>query len=149
MGYSDRSKRELPPWQHALIEQAWAEAYLGLGELDLAEQAVAKAVAAEELDILADSYRTLGEVQRERGNLADAENSIRLALQTIQEAYPSGDLYLEAYARRALGDVLVAQGREGEAEKESSAAVSLFHALNLSFEASRTEKRGGCWSRPD
>ena len=121
VGYFDRSKRELPPWQHALIEQALAEAHLGLGELDLAEQAVAKAVAAEELDILADSYRTLGEIQRERGSPADAENSIRLALQTIQEVYPSGDLYLEAYARacpcgRAGG--ARASSRSGRGEKQ-------------------------------
>ena len=48
---------ESQPWQQALIAQAQAEAYLGLGALTAAEVAVHTAIAAEEISMLPDAYR--------------------------------------------------------------------------------------------
>ena len=48
---------ESQPWQQALIAQAQAEAYLGLGALTAAEVAVHTAIAAEEISVLPDAYR--------------------------------------------------------------------------------------------
>lgn len=134
---------QLTPWQDALLQQNLAEAHLGLGQLDAAEQCVSRIILVlKERDVAADSYRTWGEIELERGNLAAAEAHLRNALALVIDK----DVYLEAYARRALACVLYKTGRDTEGLEESKAAIRLFQALKLPFEVERTRRRLGKYS---
>lgn len=123
----------LTPNLATLIYQGLAEAYLGLGELDKAEEYVQRAIALEEISILPDSYRTHGEIMLQRGRLELAETLIRHSLALLAEHSPA-DSYLAAYAWRALVSVHLAQADHIAAGQARTKATDLFQTLNLQQE---------------
>jgi len=129
---------ELPPWQDALIQQGLAEAYLGLADLDAAQQHVERAIALEEEDILPDSYRTYGEIMLQRNRLDEAERTIRLSLDLLaRDEEP--DSYLSGYAWRVLAQVHAAHGDQAAAQHARRMAIESFQDIHLSYEIEKTE----------
>lgn len=128
----------LPTWPQALIAQNYAEAYLGLGELDQAEDAVRKAIDFEEEGVLSDAYRTFGEIMHQRGKWERAEEFIRNSI-TMLETSDEPDQFLLGYAWRALGKLYDATGKAEQASEALVTAVELFREINLEHEVMRTE----------
>jgi tetratricopeptide (TPR) repeat protein len=126
----------LTPYQTALFQQALAEAYLGLGKLDKAEECAHLALSQEETDILPDTYRTLGEIMLAYERWADAEQWIRQSLRLLAQ---NPDPYLEGFAQRSLAQVYYKQGKDSEAEEAKQKALSLFAQIKLLFEETRTQ----------
>lgn len=128
---------ESQPWQQALIAQAQAEAYLGLGALTAAEVAVHTAIATEEISVLPDAYRVYGELCLQRGDPEQAEQGLRQSLTLAQR---HEDQLLTAYAWRSLAHFYQRQARPAELQTAFAAAVELFVALNLPHEVTRTKQ---------
>lgn len=132
---SHLKKTRLPisPWQDALIAQGFAEAYLGLAQLDEAEQWARHAIALEEGDVLADSYRTLGEIMLARGNHDDARRHINFSIELCQQM-GEPDLYLLGYAWRSLTHVEIQAGEKEVAAAARERAIEIFQAIQLVHE---------------
>ena len=128
------------PWQQALIAQARAEAYLGLGDWPATATHVQAAIAAEEVSILPDAYRVYGELCLSQGDYAQAERWLR---QSVELAHTNGDGYLAAYAQRKLGVLYQAMGKDEAATHAVAAAMRFFEEANLPHEIERTRQEVG------
>ncbi len=128
---------EIMPWQQALIDQALAEAHLGLGNLAVAEVHAQQVIASEEADVLADAWRVLGEIRAERQEWIAAEHFVRLAINLATERE---DRYLAAYAWRAQGRIYQQQGQQSSADDAFAIALAEFQAIDLSHEVARTQQ---------
>jgi tetratricopeptide (TPR) repeat protein len=133
-------RSELLPWQQALIAQARAEAYLGLGDWSATETQVQSAIAAEEITILPDAYRVYGEFCLHRGDYQQAESWLR---QAVALADANGDGYLAAYAQRKLGVLYQATGQHEAAAQTVAAVLHFFEEANLPHEIERTHRELG------
>lgn len=134
------ARSEILPWQGALIAQARAEAYLGLGDWPQAEREVKAAVAAEEISILPDAYRVYGELCLCQGAYGEAERWLR---QSVELAQANGDGYLAAYAQRKLALLYQAIGNNEAAIQVGMAAIRFFEEANLPHEVERTRREIG------
>ena len=134
--YFTRSGVNTMSWPDTLFNQALAEAYLGIGDLDEAWSCVQRARQSEEVDVLPDSLRTSGEILLRRGRLDDAES---LVTQSIKLCAENEDPYLEGFAWRALAQVHAAQGQQDKTAQAIAKAISLFEQIRLPFEVKRTE----------
>lgn len=119
------------PWQQALLAQARAEAYLGLGEWKKAKVWAQRAIDAEEISVLPDSYRVYGELCTQQGAYDEAKQFLQ---QSRSLAEANEDQYLAAYAWRALARLYSAQGETEEAAAAMETAIALFEAMNLMHE---------------
>ena len=128
----------LPTWPQALIAQNYAEAYLGLDQLALAEESARQAIAFEEEGVLADAYRTFGEIMHQQGKLDLAEEFIRNSIDLLEQS-AEPDQYLLGYAWRALARLYTTQAETSKAKKAQAHAITLFREINLPNEVSRTE----------
>jgi len=131
------SVESIPPWQQALVAQNLAEAHLGLGEIDEAERFVRQAIAIEEEDVLADSYRTLGEIMLVRGEVGAAREHIEFSME-ICRGMSEPDLYLLGYTWRALAQVNAQSQNFDEADRCWAAAIEIFEQINLPNEVEKT-----------
>lgn len=125
---------KLDAWPEALIHQGLAEAYLGLGDLDSAEEHVRYAINLKQKDIEPDALRTLGEIMVGREHFHEAESSIQAALELVCDSDP----YLAAYALRALARVYLTMNDLTRAGAACEEAISLFRAINLPNEVDKT-----------
>lgn len=132
------------PYGLATAAQALAEAHLGLNQLKQAEVFARKVIQLEEVSILPDGLRTLGEIKLAQGNLIEGETFIQQSLTLSQQ---NKDDYLEAYAWRALGQVYSTKHKDSSVEKWLQKAVEalkkgtdLFLSLKLPHEVEKTEQ---------
>ncbi|MBV7335223.1 hypothetical protein KFU94_44685 [Chloroflexi bacterium TSY] len=130
-------KVELPSWSIAVINQGLAEGYLGLGNLDAADDCLEHVLATEDPTALPDSYRTRGEILLQRKKLGDAAHWIAASLDHLAQL-ESPDAYLEGYAWRALALVHIARKDRVRAEQAKAQAIELFEEINLPFEVQKT-----------
>ena len=131
---------KIVPWQTALIAQARAEAWLGLGDLAAATTHVVSAIDADVMSILPDAYRTYGEILTRQEDWAQAEKHLR---QSVALAQKNEDRLLLAYAWRALGALYLVQGKWDAVRSASNTAITLFESLHLPNEVARTRRLFG------
>lgn len=124
-------------WQQALIEQAKAEAFLGLGEWVDASVHATRAISAGDLGVLPDAHRTYGEVLMNQGQWGKAEVHL---LKSISLASQNEDILLLAYGQRALGKLYLVQGRGSIAQQTLAEALSLFQSIQLPTEVKSCEQ---------
>jgi len=120
----------------AYTNQAIAEAHFGVGNMEEAETYVQMVIATKDARLLPDAYRTYAEIlykkQAYPSALGYLENSIK-------HAQSSQDAYLEAYAWRVKGQVSAAMQNYTAMHDAFATAIQIFTALNLDWEAEKTE----------
>jgi len=143
LGYLEEALKHLATlakataWQYALIDQAQAEALLGLGELSTAVVHVENAIAAGDTGILPDAYRTYGEILMHQREWQAAEKYL---LKSIDLADQNEDILLLAYGRRALGKFYLMQQQFASAQRAIAEAISLFQSVRLLNEVNACEQ---------
>ena len=115
-----------------------AEAYLGMGDLNHAEESIMYAIAVEDDKLMPDCQRVMGEIKLLQGDLSAAENWIRQSIQFLH-SFESLNLYLCAYSERVLARVLTKAGRWDEANMVKSAAIEHFQEIDLPHEVEKTQ----------
>jgi tetratricopeptide (TPR) repeat protein len=124
------------PFRTAQNASNLAEAHAELGNLDEAEQYANLVLRQDEPQSHPYALFTLGTVQLRRGDLVQAE---RCYDQSRRLAAINDDRYLLAFAWRAHGEVLRAQGRAIDADHAFAQAIELFRTLQIDEEMRRTE----------
>lgn len=121
--------------------QILAEAYLGLGNLEEAEQFAQRVVTEENIHTQPDGLRVLGEVKLRQGKLQKAEAFVEQSRKIAEE---TDNPKLQAYALRVLGEIHLAQDALGKVDAVGKADASFAEAINiftnsgLSAEADKT-----------
>jgi tetratricopeptide (TPR) repeat protein len=124
------------PGPATLICQNRAEAYLGLGQLDLAQQFAHQAIGISPIT-QTDTLRTLGEICLKRGDTNQAETHIVTSIrQLAQQGKP--DAYLTGFAWRSLAQVYDKQGNLAAARNAKKNAIAAFEEIKLGHEVHRT-----------
>ena len=124
----------------ALFNQGFAEAYLGLNQLDKATEHVRRALGVEEGDIFIDSSRTFGEILLKQGELTEAEKQIQFSIDLLTQNENGQDHYLLGYAQRSMAQVYGAQGRNQLAIEMKEKCIKSFLEINLPYEVERTKR---------
>jgi tetratricopeptide (TPR) repeat protein len=124
------------PFRTAHNASNLAEAHAELGNLDQAEEFANVVLQQNEPQSHPYALYTLGTVYLRRRHLAQAERSYD---QSRRLAAINDDLYLLAFAWRALGEVARMQGSEERAGSAFAAAVELFRRLQIDEEVRHTE----------
>lgn len=127
---------DIPYWT-AVTASTLAEAYYETGQLAEATTTAQKVLGLAEPHTQPYAYYTLGLVTRASGEWAQSEDYFR---QSQQVAAENGDRYLEAYAWRALGELLGKQGENGDGRAAIQTALHQFEALGMSQEAAATRQ---------
>lgn len=126
------------PYYSAVSAVNLAEAYLETGELEKAEETAYEALNLEEAQTMPYALFTLGQVRRRRG---EWESAAQHLLESARLARVNQDQYMEAYAQRTLGELLVEQEQMAEARAYLEMALSLFQQLGIEDEVRRTEEQ--------
>jgi tetratricopeptide (TPR) repeat protein len=113
-----------------------AEAHAELGNFDQAEEYAHVVLRQNQPQSHPYALYTLGTIHLGRGDLLQAERSYD---QSRRLAEINDDLYLLAFAWRALGEVMRAQGHKARAEQAFAQALDLFRRLQIDEEVRRTE----------
>lgn len=122
-------------WGRALACQCLAESHLLLKDLAQAEHYAQKVVHEEEIDMLPDGLRVLGEISVERQHFDDAQTYIGEA---IRVAVENQDPYLEAYGWRAMMVMWLCQADLDNARMMRDKAMALFSEIELPREVQKT-----------
>jgi len=122
------------PYGIATAHQSFAEAYLACGRLEDAERHGWYAIETEEIVVVPDSLRVLGEIYAARSQYGRAEETLNQAIGAARE---NRDPYLEAYALRSLGIVKNRQG-DMDALEDFQRAIALFEELGIASEVDKT-----------
>ena len=130
---------DAPSRLQTIIDQALAEAYLGLGDLSAATVYAQAVLAREEVGLLPDAYRTLAEIQLRTGH---PNRALSLITQAITFAQQNADPYLEAYAWRVAAQIHAERQDQQTARQARLTAHTLFTRLNLPNEVAKTQQ--GC-----
>ncbi len=113
-----------------------AEAYFELGKLGQAEQYALEVLDIEERWAYPYAHFTLGQVRRSQANRDAAEAHFRESLEMAQR---NEDVFMEAYARRALGNVQVEGGQVEAGRGQIDEALAIFRRLSIEGEIAETE----------
>ena len=116
--------------------QILAEAHLGLGNLEQAEQFAQRVVQEENVHTQPDGLRVLGEVKFKQGSLPEAETFVTQSLKIAEE---TNNPKLQAYALRVLGKIYLAQKNVDQAYSVLDQAIQLFTDSGLAEEAEKTK----------
>lgn len=114
------------------------EACYYLGRYDDATRYALQALSSEEPPHRPYALAVLGLAEAGQGKLKEAERTLRLALESARE---NGDVYAEAAAQRALGDVHHAAGRPADARAAWEASLALYQRLGNPLEAASVQQR--------
>ena len=125
------------PFRTAQNASNLAEAHAELGNLEEAQQYAELVLEQEEPHSHPYALYTLGTVYLRRGDWSQAEAHYE---QSRKIAEANDDIYLQAFAWRALGEVYQAQGRTAQATGAFTQALDLFRYLNIADEARQTEQ---------
>ena len=124
------------PYQSAVAGVNLAEAHLELGNLEQAEHYALEALDLEERQTYPYALFNLGRVEFLRGHHAKAKGYLEQAIRT---AAMNEDHYMQAYARRELGKVLLTTEKT-VAHEHLGAARQAFQQLGMTLEVQTTEK---------
>lgn len=113
-----------------------AEAYFELGQFDEAEKFARQVIALEEAHSVPYALLTMGSLARARGDIAIAEGYFTQSLQMAEE---NEDVFMVAYAQRAVGEVLVKLGRVAPGREALTTALQLFKKLGIEPEIEPTQ----------
>jgi tetratricopeptide (TPR) repeat protein len=113
-----------------------AEAHLELGNLEEAERYALEVLDLEERQAYPYACFNLGRVAFIRGNHAKARGYLE---QSVRSADMNEDRYMQAYALRELGKVLLTS-EEAIGSEQLRAAQQLFQQLGMTQEVQETEK---------
>ncbi|MCU0495238.1 MAG: hypothetical protein MUD01_26930, partial [Chloroflexaceae bacterium] len=114
-----------------------AEAAYGLGDLAAAEGYANEVVRLDQPFATHYARFTLGQVALARHEPAVAMQHLNESLRLAEQ---NGDLYMVAYAQRALGQALAASGERASAHESISNALARFRELNIPSEIAATEQ---------
>lgn len=134
-----RFTSQIPADSDANIHQNSAEAYLGLGMLDEAEQNARQAISLAK-NVEADATRTLAEIFLARGELDQAKAYVLKAIDLTQQE-ENNDPYLAGYAWRILAKIESAQGNHAASKKAKHQAILCFDEIKLPNEVDRTNRQ--------
>ncbi|MEM7113020.1 MAG: hypothetical protein AAF614_11350 [Chloroflexota bacterium] len=127
---------QLPFWT-AVTAANLAESHYELGNLDQAEQYAREVIQTEEQHPLPYGLYTLGLIWRQRQAFEQAETHLRHSQKIASQ---NGDVYMEAYALRTLGELYLAhESRQAEAETTLRQALRQFEQLGIAQEVEATE----------
>lgn len=121
------------------ILQARAEAYLGLGEIDRAEQFAQQVLAIEDEKMSRDAGWVLGEVAIRRQAWQAAVTYLRNTIENCLSDSLAPDHYVLALAYRSLARAYAQQGLQHEAVCYQQAAIDHFTSIQLPNEIMRTQ----------
>src|SRR5690606_13176162 len=124
------------PFRTAQNASNLAEAHAELGNLTHAQRFAEIVLQQEEPHSHPSALYTLGTVYKARGDWAMSERHYE---QSRQIAEMNDDIYLLAFAWRALGEVFRAQKRETDAIAAFDHALALFTRLDIADEIRQTE----------
>jgi tetratricopeptide (TPR) repeat protein len=125
------------PYWTAVTGSTLAEAYYETGRLEEATATAHKVLSLEETHTQPYAYYTLGLVARASEEFEQSETYFRHSQQVAAE---NGDRYLEAYAWRALGDLLLAQDKLADGRAAMQTALQQFETLGMAQEAATTQQ---------
>ncbi len=112
-----------------------AEASYELGDFAAAQRYAHLVLNQEEPYAYPYANYTLGLIRRAEGESAVAEQHL---LESARFAAQSQDFYMEAYARRALGELYQAAQQDEQAEHSLTAALQIFARLGIEAERAAT-----------
>jgi tetratricopeptide (TPR) repeat protein len=115
-----------------------AEAHVYLNHLDEAERHALVCMQQEESAVQPYAFTVMGMIQRERGQYAISQNTLRTA---VANAQAIEDRYAEANAWRELAQIYDCTGEAEEARIARDHAIALFDRLGLMHEAEKTRQR--------
>ena len=124
------------PYYSAISAVNLAEAYLETGDLQKAEETAYEALDLEEAQTMPYALFTLGQVRRRRQEWQSAAQHL---VESARLARMNHDLYMEAYAQRTLGEILIEQDRVDEAKTMLEESLALFRQLEMDDEIERTQ----------
>ncbi len=125
---------QMPYWT-AVTASTLAEAYYETGEMAAATATAHKVLRLEETHTQPYATFTLGLVARAAGELAQAAAHFQRSQQHAQQ---NEDRYMEAYAWRAWGEVLLQQGSQEQGRESLEMALRLFTTLGMKQEVEKT-----------
>ncbi|MCO5198218.1 MAG: hypothetical protein M9941_10805 [Anaerolineae bacterium] len=125
------------PYGCATAAANLAEAYCELGELDKAHHFAGYVLQLEEPHTIPFALYTLGSVARQRGNSAEAQ---RYFTASADYGEQNGEKFIQAYALRALGRVLLDDGETEIGRSHLDHARKLFIELELTDEVAATQQ---------
>jgi tetratricopeptide (TPR) repeat protein len=114
-----------------------AEAYYEVGNLPQAQAMAHKVLQTEEIHAYPYAQFTLGLVAQAEGML---DTAVALFTESRNQAQSNDDTYMSAYAWRALGSVLLAQGETTSGQEALAEAAQRFKLLGLTAELEKTER---------
>lgn len=112
-----------------------AEASFELGRLDDAARYAGEVLALGDRHAAPYARFTLGQVARARRDPAAS----REFAASVQLAQANDDPYMAAYAQRAFGEALIAEGQPDAGRDEVQGALAIFRQLGMSGEIAATE----------
>ncbi len=124
------------PYYAGVIASNMAESFYEIGDLAQAEFYARKTLAFEETHPYPYALYTLGLICRAQGDHAAAEEFLR---QSQEVAASNSDSFMEAYALRLLGEVLMEQGKGETAVPILNQALSQFKRLNIRSEIDKIQ----------
>ncbi|HMQ34501.1 MAG TPA: hypothetical protein PKD53_27440 [Chloroflexaceae bacterium] len=114
-----------------------AEASFNLGDLEAAGRYASEVVAMEQPFTVPYGRYTLGQVELTRGNLVAAAAHFSASM---EHARQNDDLYMAAYAQRALGEAHLLAGDARSADEHIQSALAVFRQLAIPSEVAATEE---------
>lgn len=130
-------KQMKSPYWSALNANTIAESYFELGDAENAEIYAMEVISYEDTQFFPFGLFTLGSVRRANQMLKEAHN---LYSQSCQIAEENEDLYLLAYAQRALGEVEAELGNTDAAREHLAASLALFQQMGIQPQVEKTEQ---------
>jgi tetratricopeptide (TPR) repeat protein len=124
------------PYYAGVISSNMAESYYEIGDLAQAEFYAQKTLSLEETHPYPYALYTLGLVRRAQKDYAAAEQFLR---QSQEAAASNADGFMEAYALRLLGEVMVEQGEGDTAVQTLHQALDQFKRLNIHSEIDKIQ----------
>ena len=125
------------PFWTAVTAANLAEAHYELGNLEQARAMANRVLQTEETHAYPYAQFTLGLVAQAEERLATA---VAHFTESRNQAQNNDDLYMAAYAWRALGSALLRQGDTAAGHKAIQQASQQFAALGLTTEQAKTQQ---------
>ncbi|MFZ1396160.1 MAG: tetratricopeptide repeat protein [Candidatus Promineifilaceae bacterium] len=125
------------PFWTAVTAANLAEAHYEMGNLPQARALAHKVLQTEEAHAYPYAQFTLGLVAQAEGVL---ETAVAHFTESRNQAQSNDDTYMAAYAWRALGSVLIAQGETAVGQEALAEAARRFKLLGLTAELEKTER---------
>lgn len=128
-------------WNQVMVQADLARAYLALRRLkeayEAAQEGLRQAEASEHRYALGEVLDALGRVEVARHDWTSASQHFNRAIRTYRRA---GNRHWVARSQRHLAQMLLKQGKKGQATRLLRSALATFRKLELQREVARTEE---------